>query len=78
MNTWWVEYKYTYDLWVYDEDDNGGWEVCEDYDARRFRCVKKDIPKMVKEHIEEELKYDTIRYLKITITDKYITTDSEV
>ena len=78
MDTWWVEYEYTYELWFYDEDDNGGWEVCEDIDAERFHCVKKDILKMVEEHIKEELRHDTIRNLKVKIIDKYITTEYEV
>ncbi len=72
---WWVEYKYTYDLWLYDNEDTGGWKMCEGYDARRFLCRKRDIPRVVEWHIREELENKTIRNLKVKITGKYITTN---
>lgn len=73
-NTWWVEYKYTYEF------HNGfGWVEEYDFGSGRFRCNKKDIPNKVREYIEEyELRFEKYRNLQIKITDKYITSDVEL
>ncbi len=72
--TWWVNYTYEYD-WLNDE---GQYEHIKDFDARRFKCLKKDIPAMVEIDVKEELECETYKNLKITIADKYITSDVEL
>ena len=73
--TYWVEYSYEYD-W-YNALDNH-WELINDFDSGRFKCLKKDIPSEVEKAVKNELEGETYKNLKIKITDKYITTDCEV
>lgn len=73
MNTYWVEYEYTFNI-------NNGWNIHEvDADARRFHCLKKDIKKEVRKYVEEDLKslFGDFKDLHIKITDYYITTEDE-
>ena len=73
---WWVEYIWEYE--IFDPDDNM-WVACCDYDSGRFDCVRKDIKKTVKKHIEEyELQNEDYRNLKVTITLYYLTTPEEI
>lgn len=75
-NTWWVEFNWTYHVKYPDTDE---WEEEHDFEAMRFNCIKKDIPKEVRKYVEEEMQYvGEYKDLKIKITDKYITTDSEI
>ncbi len=71
--TYWVAYEYTYKLLTED-----GWEDCSDFDAGRFHCPKKNIKKEVEKRVKEELVFDTIKDLAITISDSYLTTECEV
>ena len=74
--SWWVDYSYSYDLFMEDEQS---WENCVDFDADRFNCQKKDLKKVIKEHIEKyELQGDKYRNLVVTINDFYQTTTEEI
>lgn len=73
--TYWVEYSYSYD--VFDTVENE-WMSEEDFDAGRFCCLKKDVKREVKKVIEEELRSEKYKNLKIEIDDCYITTDCEI
>lgn len=52
---------------------------CVDFDADRFNCQKKDLKKVIKEHIEKyELQGDKYKNLVVTINDFYQTTTEEI
>lgn len=74
-NTWWVSYSFKYSYYDSEEKE---WFEESDFDAGRFHCLKKDIPKEVRKTIEEGLVGETYKDLIITISDQYITTDFEV
>ena len=75
-STWWVDYSWEYE---YFDEDTQNWERWEDGDSGRFCCLKKDIKKAVKDHIENyELEGERYRNLKVTINDQYMTTPHEV
>ena len=72
--SWWVDYSWKYEVYF-----DGEWMEEEDFDAGRFDCQKKDIKKVVTEHVKSvELKNETYRNLKVTIQDSYMTTPCEV
>ena len=74
--SWWVDYSYSYDLFMEDEQT---WKNCVDFDADRFNCPKKDLKKVIKEHIEKyELQGDKYRNLVVTINDFYQTIIEEI
>ncbi len=77
-NTYWVEFEWNYEV---DDREAGGWVSDYDYDACRFNCLKKDIPKEVEKYVKEEMDHTfrlgEYRNLSIKITDSYITTDDE-
>lgn len=73
--TWWVEFSWTYDV---QDPETGNWYEDSDFEAMRFKCLKKEIPLRVKAYVEQELEEENYSNLKIKITDKYITTDCEV
>ena len=69
------EYSYEYD-WHNALDNH--WELIDDFDSGRFKCLKKYVLSEVEKAVNNKLKGDTYKNLKIKITDKYITTDCEV
>lgn len=74
MNTYWVEYEYSYDY----IDENGETQQDDNSDGMRFCCRKKDIKKEVIKHL---LKYEldeTCSNLDVEILDCYPTTESEL
>lgn len=71
-NTYWVEFKWTYQIML-----DGEWEKCDDFEARRFQCLKKSIKKEVEKYVLETLDGEDYKDLKIVITDFYMTTDYE-
>ena len=74
MNTYWVEYKYSYDY----IDENGELQQDDNSDSGRFCCRKKDIKKeVIKQLLEYELD-KTCYNLDVEILDCYLTTDSEL
>lgn len=76
MNTYWVEYTFSCQ-WRHKED--GKWYPETDSSAGRFRCLKKDIKKEVKNEIIDETYYgEELKDIKIKITDCYLTTDCEI
>ena len=76
QNTWWVEYQYNYEFQDYETKK---WIKEESFDSGRFKCLKKDIPNVVKEYIEKyELCSENYRNLQIKVLDKYITSDYEL
>lgn len=75
-NTWWVEFEWTYSVKDPETDE---WTEEFDFEARRFNCTKKQIPEEVRNFVKYELSFgDEYKDLRIKITDKYITTDSEL
>lgn len=72
-NTYWVEFKWTYKTML-----DGEWEECDDFEARRFQCLKKSIKKEVEKYVLETLDGEDYKDLKIVITDFYMTTDCEI
>jgi hypothetical protein len=75
-NTWWVEFGWTYNV---KDTETDKWEEEYDFEAQRFNCTKKQIPEEVRKYVEDEMKYvGEYKDLQIKITDKYITTDSEL
>lgn len=75
QNTWWVDYQYNYEF----QDETKEWVKEESFDSGRFKCLKKDIPNVVKEYIEKyELCSEEYRNLQIKVLDKYITSDYEL
>ncbi len=75
LNTWWVSFLIKYEYW---DDEDESWYEEEEADARRIRCLKKDIPNEVKKYVENAISDIKTRNLKIDITDSYITTEYEV
>lgn len=73
MKTYWVEYAYTYEIFI-----DGEWETEKDFDAGRFTCKKADIRKEVEKRIKDDLQYEKYRNLEFQITDRYETTDCEI
>lgn len=73
MKTYWVEYTYTYEIFIDDE-----WETENDFDAGRFTCKKADIRKEVEKQIKDDLQYEKYRNLEFQITDQYETTAGEI
>ena len=73
MKTYWVEYTYTYEIFIDDK-----WEMENDFDAGRFTCKKADIRKAVEKRIKDDLQYEKYRNLEFQITDQYETTDYEI
>lgn len=73
MNTYWVEYDFVGEQW---NNITRNWEVITDTDACRFQCLKKDIKKEVANKILDD--YGSMRFLRLTIHDCYLTTDTEV
>lgn len=72
--SWWVAYAWEFELY-YD----GEWSQERDFDEGRFDCQKKDIKKVVTEHVKSvELKDEVYRNLKVIIQDCYMTTTCEV
>lgn len=74
MNTYWVEFEYSYDY----IDENGETQHDSDSNGMRFCCRKKDIKKEIIKHI---LKYEldeTCSNLDVEILDCYPTTESEL
>lgn len=60
-------------------EDEQSWKNCVDFDADRFNCQKKDLKKVIKEHIEKyELQDDKYKNLVVTINDFYQTTTEEI
>ena len=71
---WWVSYSWECEIF-YD----GQWNAESSFDEGRFACRKKDLKNAVTEHIkEDELNGDFYRNLKVTISDSYITTPTEI
>lgn len=74
--SWWVSYSWEYEYFDSEEND---WLKYDDFDSRRFDCLKKDIKKTVTEHIKKyELQGEEYRNLKVHIHDFYMTTTEEV
>ena len=73
MKTYWVEYTYTYEIFIDDE-----WETENYFDAGRFTCKKADIRKRVEKQIKDDLQYEKYRNLEFQIIDQYETTDCEI
>lgn len=73
MNTYWVEYDFVGEQW---NNITRNWEVITDVDACRFHCLKKDLKKEVANKILDD--YGSMRILRLTIHDCYMTTDTEV
>lgn len=73
MKTYWVEYTYTYEIFI-----DGEWETDGDSCAERFTCKKADIRKEVEKRIKDDLQDDKYRHLEFQITDQYETTDCEI
>ena len=77
MNTYWVDYSYTFEC---KDPEDEEWYEYEGGDAGRFQCQKKNIKKEVEKQVifDEGLNMEEYRNLKITIVDYYITTDCEI
>ncbi len=75
--SWWVEYSYTYDVYIPDEKE---WIEEGDFDSARFNCLKKDIKRAVTDYIKQSVLDDgeLIRNLNVYINDCYMTTTHEV
>ena len=71
-NTWWVSYLFEYSYYDSEEKE---WFEESDFDAGRFYCLKKDIPK---EEIQVKLsaigRFYLMRYQegKTNVPDKYM------
>ena len=74
MNTYWVEFKYSYDY----IDENGKVQQDDNSDAGRFCCREKDIKKEVAKHIRKYEIDETCSNLDVEILDYYPTTESEL
>lgn len=73
MNTYWVEYDFVGEQWNKAERS---WEIVTGGEGCRFCCLKKNIKKEVVKKIFED--YGLMKFLRLTIHDCYLTTDTEV
>ena len=74
--SWLVSFSWTCECFCAEDNE---WFEYDDFDARRFDCLKKDIKKTVTEHIGEiELQGEKYRNLKVKIDDFYKTTTEEI
>ena len=55
--SWWVDYSYSYDLFMEDEQT---WKNCVDFDADRFNCPKKDLQLL--SHTNKSTNYSKLEY----------------
>ena len=74
MNTYWVEYKYSYDY----IDVNGETQQDDNSGGMRFCCRKKDIKKEVIKHLLKYVIDETCSNLDVEILNCYPTTECEL
>lgn len=73
VNTYWVEFEWSY-LVRYEQE----YEEDNDYESKRFYCLKKDILREATLYVKSLLKDLDYKNLKIKINDFYITTECEL